>query len=368
MKTVSDTALGFLADKFRIPGTYISAVPYGSGNINDTFVATYELGGKQKRFIHQKLNTSVFTDPVALMENMSRVLAHLSGQAPSLQLVPSQDGLPYFVHEGTEYWRTFHFIEGTRTLDVAETPEQARQAAAAFGQFQLLLADLPGPRLHETIADFHDTQKRFEQFLQATKSDAAGRARHCRSEIEFARKRSDLASAITSQVDNGAVPERITHNDTKLNNVLLDAKTGRALCVIDLDTVMPGSVLYDFGDMIRTATMTVPEDEPDLSKIKMDRQLFEATVDGYLGRTGRWLNEAEKASLVLSARVITFECGLRFLTDFLNGDNYFKTAYPDHNLVRARAQFALLQNLETESDYMEGVVSSALMSCQPLEQ
>lgn len=357
-----------MADKFQIPGTYVSAVPWGSGHINDTFVATYELDGRHQRYVHQKLNTRVFPDPVALMDNLSRVVAHLSGQTPSLQLVPSLDGLPYYVHEGTQYWRTFHFIEGTRTLDVAETAEQVRQAAAAFGRFQLLLADLPGPRLHETIADFHDTRKRFEQFLAAAESDGVERARHCRSEIEFARERSGLASAITSQVDKGAFPERITHNDTKLNNVLLDVKTGKALCVIDLDTVMPGSVLYDFGDMVRTATMTVPEDEPDLARVKMDRKLFEAAVDGYLDSTGHWLNEAEKASLVLSARVITFEVGLRFLTDFLTGDNYFKTSYPDHNLVRARAQFALLRNLETESEYMEEVVSSTLMSCHPSEQ
>ena len=374
----SNAALSFLAKKFRIPGDYISAVPYGSGHINDTFLATYEHFDERVRYIHQKLNTNIFPNPVTLMENVSRVVDHLitresrpsTGPSPRsyLQLVPTFDGCSYYVHEGTEYWRTFLFIEGAETLDVAETPEHARQAAATFGWFQLLLADLPGPRLHETIVDFHNTTKRFGQLLEALDADMLDRTRRCETEAEFARSRSGLASALTSQINSGAIPERITHNDTKLNNVMFDIETGEGVCVIDLDTVMPGSVLYDFGDMVRTATMTAPEDEPDLSKVSMDRGLFGATVEGYLSSAGHWLNKAEKASLVLSGRVMAFESGIRFLTDFLNGDKYFKIEYPDHNLIRSRAQFALLRSMETESDYMEEIVRNVLISRQPTEQ
>jgi len=370
----SGTALDFLAKKFQIPGNCISAVPYGSGHINDTFVATYEHAGQHVRYIHQKLNTNVFPNPAALMENVSRVVAHLvateaqpgMGTDPRsvLQLVPALDGCPYYVHKATDYWRTYLFIEGAKTLDVAGMPEQAREAAAAFGRFQHLLADLPGPRLHETIVGFHNTPKRFEQFLEALGRNAFDRAKRCSVEVEFAKTRSALASAITSQVDGGAIPERITHNDTKLNNVMLDVETGEGLCVIDLDTVMPGSVLYDFGDMVRSATMTTPEDDPELSNIAMDRELFEAIVDGYLGSTGHWLSDAEKASLALSARVMTFECGIRFLTDFLNGDEYFKTQHPDHNLIRCRTQFALLRSMEAESDYMEAVIERHLYAAR----
>ena len=362
------TALDFLVGKFRIPGDLVSAVPHGSGHINDTYVATYEHAGRRTRYIHQKLNTHVLPDPVAVMDNVSRVVAHLkrkasesaAGPMKALELVPAADGRPFYVHDGTQYWRTFDFVEGAKTVDVAESPDQVRNAAAAIGRFQRLLGDLPPPRLKETIPGFHDTAKHFDRLLAALDADTADRATHCTREVEFARTRAGLAAAISRQLAAGAIPERISHNDTKLNNVMLDADTGVGVCVIDLDTVMPGSVLYDFGDLVRTATTTCPEDEADLGKVRMNIDLFAAIAEGYLASTVGWLEDAEIASLVLSGRVITFECGIRFLADFLNGDTYFRTAYPEHNLVRCRSQFALLEDLEARSDDMEATVRQAL--------
>jgi len=371
----NDAGLGFLDGRFRIRGDMVSAVAYGSGHINDTYLATYEHEGRRERYVHQRLNTNVLADPVAVMENVSRVLSHLdvkldragpdSGRMTALRLVPASDGSSYYVRAATEYWRTFVFVEHAKTVNVAESADQVHNAAAAIGRFQRLLADLPPPRLNETIVDFHDTTKHFRRLLSALNADLAKRAALCKPEIEFAKARSGLASAIVRQIEAGAVPERISHNDTKLNNVLLDADSGEGVCVIDLDTVMPGSVLYDFGDLVRTATTSCPEDEADLSKINMNPDYFAAAAEGYLGSTGDWLDDAEIASLALSGRVITFECGIRFLADFVNGDTYFKTAYPDQNLVRCRAQFALLESMEAQSDGMEASVRRALTNGRP---
>lgn len=350
--------LAFVVGQFRIPGRYLSAARYGSGHINDTYVATFEDKDRQVRYILQRLNTQVFADPAALMENVVRVVDHLGASNGSVPpLVRTLDDRAYFTSDGHGFWRTYVFIEGARTYDVVETPAQAREAARMFGRFQRQMADLPGPRLHETIVDFHDTELRFRQFLQALESNAADRARLCQDEISFAKSHVDLASALMRQIRRGTIPERVTHNDTKINNVMLDTGTGKGVCVIDLDTVMPGSVLFDFGDLVRTATSMAPEDEIDLSRGKFGGELFEAVVDGYADATRDWLCDAEKASLALSASVMTFEVGLRFLTDYLEGDNYFRTGYPDHNLVRCRAQFALVRDMETRSDEMESIVT-----------
>ena len=341
--------------------------PSGSGHINDTFVATYEACGKRRRYIHQKLNTSVFPDPVAVMDNVARVTAHLASQrsAPGtrwspLELVPAQDGRPFVIDEDGDYWRCFVFVEGARSLDVAESPEQVRNAAAAFGRFQRLLADLPGPPLHETIAGFHDTEMRYEQFIAALDADPQGRVSQAAVEIAFAKARESLAPMLTRPLVDGTLPARITHNDTKLNNVLLDTETNEGVCVIDLDTVMSGTALFDFGDLVRSAAMTGREDEPDLSLVGLDLECFGAIVDGYLDGTDGWLSDAETDRLVTSCKVMTYECGLRFLTDFLNGDRYFKTAYAEHNLIRCRTQFALLERLEAETETMQAMVEQKL--------
>ena len=360
---------------FRIAGDCLSVTPYGSGHINDTFVAIYDQDGRRRRYVLQKLNASVFPDPVAVMENVARICAHLAGSdvsadAPAerwspLELIAARDGRPYFVDDGGGYWRSFAFVEGTKSVDVAESPQQVRNAAAAFGRFQCLLADLPDPPLKVTIAGFHDTAKRYEQFRHAVDADAQGRGARAAREIDFALARADLAPALMQPIAAGTLPQRVTHNDTKLNNVLLDAETNAAICVIDLDTVMPGSVLFDFGDLVRSAAITGREDEADASRIGLDLERFAAILDGYLASTAGWLDDAETEALALSCRVMTFECGLRFLTDFLAGDRYFKTAYPDHNLIRCRTQFALLEHMEAEADNMQTMAHRALARSRP---
>ena len=377
MGNAIDSQLQKLADLFDIDGAPLGWSPLGNGHINATFVATYADGDRSTRYVHQRINTQVFGDPVAVMDNVSRVLAHLAakraacdpvaGDMATLQLVPASDGQSYTL-VGDEYWRTYAFVEGAETIDAAATPAQVRNAAGAYGRFQRLLADLPGPLLTETIPGFHDTGKRYSQLEAALQADRAGRTRMSRPEIEFAKAHCELAAAITRQIEAGDLPTRITHNDTKLNNVMLDVGTGEAVCVIDLDTVMPGTVLYDFGDMVRSATITAAEDEQDSSTVQIDLALFEAIVDGYLGVTADWLTAEELASLRLSCQVITFECGIRFLADFLNGDRYFKTAYPEHNLVRCRTQFALLADMQAKAATMDAILQRQVERRLPLAQ
>ncbi|HVU23072.1 MAG TPA: phosphotransferase, partial [Opitutus sp.] len=248
------------------------------------------------------------------------------------------------------------FVERTRGYDVVERPEQAFAAAKAFGEFQRMLVDLPGARLHETIPDFHHTRKRFENFRVAAQADPQGRAAGARAEIDFVFSREAVADVLLRLQARGEIPERVAHNDTKLNNVLLDETTNEGICVIDLDTVMPGLALHDFGEMVRTGTNSAPEDEPDPAKIAMRMPIFEALVRGYLASAGAFLNAAERAHLAFSGRLMTFENGLRFLTDHLAGDTYYKIKRPGHNLDRARNQFALLRRLEAEAAAMQALV------------
>jgi Ser/Thr protein kinase RdoA (MazF antagonist) len=269
-------------------------------------------------------------------------------------LIPTQTGHPCHVDELGNHWRVYIFIEKARTYDAVESPAQAFQAARAFGQFQKLLADLPAPRLHDTIQDFHHTPKRYAALEQAIAADVANRARLVKPEIEFARKR----QAITARLLDARLPERVTHNDTKFNNVMLDDATGEGICVIDLDTVMPGLALYDFGDMVRTTTSPAKEDERDLSKVTMQFPMFEALVRGYLATAAEFLTPAEKELLAFSGRLITFEIGLRFLTDFLAGDVYFKVHRDGHNLDRARTQFKLVESIEGQETAMNKLVET----------
>jgi len=354
--------LAAVTREFQIGGAFVSAERYGSGHINDTYRVVFEQAGVPARYVLQRINHNVFKNPGALMENIQRVTRHLAaevdGQPDSarrvLRLIPACDGVDWHVDGDENYWRAYYFIENARTYDAASSPEQAFQAAKAFGEFQKQLAGLPAPRLHDTIPDFHHTPKRYAALERAIAADVAGRAILAKPEIEFALAHQSMASALL----DANLPERVTHNDTKFNNVMLDDATGEAVCVIDLDTVMPGLALYDFGDMVRTTTSPTPEDERDLSKITMQFQLFEALVRGYLSSAGGFLTMAEKQCLALSGKLITFEIGLRFLTDYLSGDTYFKVHREGHNLDRCRTQFKLVESIERQEEAMNRLVES----------
>jgi Ser/Thr protein kinase RdoA (MazF antagonist) len=351
-----------VAAQFQFRGEAVAFVPYGNGHINDTYLVTCNGSGAPVRYILQHINRHVFHSPAVVMQNIERVTAHLAAQLAqgpdrarrALTLVPARDGSNWYVDADGETWRAYSFIENARSYETATSVEQAFQAAEAFGRFQQQLASLPSPRLHETIPDFHHTPKRFAALQQAIAADAKGRAKLAQPEIDFA-----LAhESITSVLLQASLPERITHNDTKFNNVLLDDATGQSLCVVDLDTVMPGLVLYDFGDMVRTTTSPAAEDEQDLSKVTMQFPLFEALVRGYLSATGEFLSEAEKKFLAFSGKLITFEVGIRFLADYLAGDTYFKIHREGHNLDRCRTQFKLVESIELQEEMMSRLVES----------
>ena len=271
-----------------------------------------------------------------------------------LTLVPTHDGNSFHCDGDGNFWRGYVFIENARTYDAVQSPKQAFEAASAFGRFQKLLSDLPAPRLHETIPDFHNTPKRFAALERAIQNDVPNRAKLAKAEIEFAIKHKDICGALL----DAHLPERVTHNDTKFNNVMLDDATGEGICVIDLDTVMPGLALYDFGDMVRTTTSPTVEDERDLSEVTMQFPMFETLVQGYLASTSAFLTRAEKQFLAFSGKLITFEVGVRFLTDFLAGDTYFKVHREHHNLDRCRAQFKLVESIEQQQERMEKLVES----------
>ena len=349
-----------IASCFQIEGEFLSASPYGAGHINDTYCAAFGRNGVQIRHIIQRINHNVFKDPAAMMENIQRVTAHLhckfanqpAGNRRALNLILARDGASCHVDKMDNFWRAYHFIEGASTRDTIESAQQAFEAAKAFGQFQQMLADLPAPRLHDSIPDFHNTPKRFAALEKAIAADAVNRARRAGPEIKFALQRKN----ITSMLLDTRLPERVTHNDTKLNNVLLDDQTGEGVCVIDLDTVMPGLALYDFGDIVRTATCPAAESERDLSKVQMQLPMFETVVRGYLEPASGFLTKNEKQFLAFSGKLITFETGIRFLTDFLSGDTYFKVDREAHNLDRCRTQFRLIQSIEEQEEEMNRVV------------
>jgi hypothetical protein len=353
-----------VAREFQIDGECLSAMPYGSGHINDTYCAVFLQANIPVRYILQRINTKIFRNPVALMENIQRVTSHLAAQMTNepdrarrvLTLIPALDGRPWHMDEEGGYWRAYRFIERAHTYDAVESAEQAFQAGRAFGRFQQLLATLPAPRLHATIPDFHDTPKRFNAFEQALATDLAGRAGLAKPEIEFAFARQPTTGVL---LDAG-LPERVTHNDTKLNNVMIDDETGEGICVIDLDTVMPGLALYDFGDMVRTTTSPAPEDEKDLSRVTMQFPMFEALSRGYLSSAGGFLTEEEKQLLAFSGKLITFEIGIRFLTDYLAGDAYFKVHREGHNLDRCRTQFKLVESIERQEEQMNRLISELM--------
>ena len=348
--------------QFQIYGQFVEAPPYGSGHINDTYCAVFDQGGAQVRYIVQRINHNIFKDPVALMNNVGRVTQHLAGKCgrdstPSrrvLTLIPARDGKLYHRDAEGNHWRVYIFIERARTYDAVESAAQAWQAARAFGEFQKLLADLPAPRLHDTIPDFHHTPKRFAALEKAIEADTVNRAQTAKVEIDFALRHKAMCGVLLE----AKLPERVTHNDTKFNNVMLEDATGEGICVIDLDTVMPGLALYDFGDMVRTTTSPAREDERDLSKVTMQFPMFEALVRGYLSTAAEFLTAEERKHLAFAGKLITFEIGLRFLTDFLAGDAYFKVHRDGHNLDRCRTQFQLVQSMITQETEMNRLLES----------
>jgi hypothetical protein len=351
---------------FPLAGQFVAGAPHGNGHINDTFAVTVDRAGATMRYILQRINHRIFRDVPSLMENIARVSAHVtrkvSAEPPAepplqaLTLIRTHAGEAFHRDPQGCFWRAYIFVERASTYDVVTSPALARATAFAFGTFQRQLADLPGPRLHETIPDFHHTRRRYSVFAQAVAADSHGRAAAIGAEIDFVRRRESLVDTLLHLQAAGDAPERITHNDTKANNVMLDDASGRGVCVIDLDTVMPGLSLYDFGDMVRSATNSAAEDETDLRRVQARLPIFDALVAGYLEATGGLLTGPEIEHLTRGAQLMTFEVGLRFLTDYLQGDIYFRTKRPGHNLDRARNQFALVASMEAQRQQMDAIV------------
>ncbi len=351
--------LSQITDYYGFEGILKSSEAFGNGHINDTYLLIYEQDGKETKYVLQKINKYVFHHPDELMENAVGVTAHLrekvkaDGGNPErevLRFVRAKNGLFYYLDVDGEYWRISYYIENTISRDVAESPEDLYVTGLAFGHFQSQLSDYPADTLFHTIPGFHDTRSRFERFQTVLKEDAAGRVKECASEISFILEREKLARYSMDSYDRGEIPLRVTHNDTKLNNLLIDKASGKAICVIDLDTVMPGFSMNDFGDAIRSGACTADEDEKDLSKVHCDLTLYEAFTRGFIEGCAGKLTPHETEILPMGALGITYEQALRFLTDYLEGDVYYKTAYPEHNLIRTRTQIKMVLEMEAMWD------------------
>ena len=356
-------------DGFKLPGELKECIRYGSGHINDTYRVTFENEqGVKKHYILQQMNKSIFKNPVELMENIVGVTEFTAwlrkkiienGGDPereTLTLVKSNDGLPYFVDSTGEYWRVYLFIEGATCYDAVKDDNDFYQSAVAFGHFQRLLADYPAETLHETIKDFHNTPDRLEKFKKAVAEDICGRAASVQKEIDFILEREELTHALYDLQLDGRLPLRVTHNDTKLNNIMIDDETGKAICVIDLDTVMPGLTANDFGDSIRFGASTALEDEQDLSKVSCDLHLFDVYARGFIEGCGGALTDLEIDMLPMGAILMTFENGIRFLTDHLEGDHYFHIHREGHNLDRCRTQLTLVKDMQEKLPQMNAII------------
>ena len=367
MGRISDRQIDEAIANFRFEGTLIEQRPYGNGHINDTFLLTFDIGEMGRlRVILQCMNKSIFTKPVELMENVLGVTSYLrkkiieNGGDPereTLNVIRTVANRPYFVDSQGDYWRAYKFIEGATSYDQVETPEDFYQSAVSFGNFQRLLADYPAETLHETIVNFHNTVDRLNKFKTAVEKDICHRAADVEKEIQFVLDRTELAHVLCDMQEQGKLPLRVTHNDTKLNNIMIDNATGKAVCVIDLDTVMPGLSVNDFGDSIRFGASTGAEDEKDLTKVSCDLHLYEVYVKGFIEGCGGALTETELDMLPMGAILMTFECGMRFLTDYLEGDHYFKIHREGHNLDRSRTQFKLVKDMEEKLSRMKEIVN-----------
>ena len=354
-----------IVQHFEFEGDFSSAISYGTGHINDTYVASFEDNGSTRRYILQRINHHIFLNPEGMMKNIEAVTAHLGRriktaggdpQREALTLIPTVEENSYLLTEQGDYWRGYLFINNARTYEVVENLDHVYNAAKAFGNFQNLLSDYPSGNLIETIPYFHNTRKRFQDFIEAVERDEENRAISSEPEIEFVLQREKDTSVLIDLLTRGELPERITHNDTKFNNVMIDNETGAGVCVIDLDTVMPGLSLYDFGDAIRSLANSAAEDEQDLSQVQFDSEIYEHYAHGYLDAVGSLLNETEIEYMPFSAILMTLECGMRFLADHLQGDTYFKIHRENHNLDRCRTQFKLVADMEEQFDEMVRIV------------
>ncbi|MFP3088973.1 aminoglycoside phosphotransferase family protein [Treponema sp. TIM-1] len=362
-----------LVHQFSIYGEFETAAPFGSGHINDTFVSQWNQAGTRIRYLHQRINEGVFVHPDEVMENIERVTGHIvkklatagiSGRSRrTLTVVHSRDGKSWVRDAEGGWWRTYLFIEGTHTLELASSPDQARFLGKSIGNFQKQLADLGGERLYETIPDFHNMESRYRRFYGAVSGDTLGRVGQVQEEIAFMKENEERGGILIRALREGRIPERICHNDTKMNNIFIDDEHSQALCVGDLDTVMPGTSLFDVGDLIRTVTTRAEEDERDLSKVKFDLCFFEALLEGYLSEALGFLLEEEKALIPESGRNITQIMGLRFLTDYLEGDHYYHIARQDHNLDRCRNQIALIKSMDAQ---WQAILDTTAAICERL--
>lgn len=343
--------------KFRLQGNATECEPYGCGHINRTFLVVTESG---RRYILQGISTVAFKDVPGLMENIGAVTRHLSKKVADergcLHLVPTVDGADFYHDDNDGYWRVYDFVEDSLCLQAPETPEDFYQSAVAFGTFQRQLADFPTETLHETIVNFHNTPDRYKKFKAALAEDKLGRAASAKYEIDEFLKRENDGANLMNMLHEGKLPLRVTHNDTKLNNVMLDAETRKPLCVIDLDTVMPGLMAFDFGDSIRFGAATAAEDEKDLDKVSMSLELYRIFAEGFISACPK-LTEQEYVSLAWGARTMTLECGLRFLTDYLEGDHYFAIHRPEHNFDRCRTQLRMVQDMEAKWEQMLSIIN-----------
>ena len=351
---------------FSFSGDLIDCKAFGSGHINSTFIATYNDNGNKREYVIQKINANVFKNVDELMNNIFSVTSYLQNeirkaggdeQRETLNFIKTVDGRQYH-RDGDCCYRAYAFVANSISYNSVDSAELFKQSGIAFGKFQKLLADFPADTLYETLPEFHNTKYRYNnEFLPALRNNISGRKNTCLDEIAFVTDREKYCSRLVDMIASGELPLRVTHNDTKLNNVIFDKDSGEAICVIDLDTVMPGLALYDFGESIRFGANTAAEDERDITKVSIDLEYFKAYAEGFLSQAGESFNKAEIDNLAFSALLMTFECGMRFLTDYLNGDTYFKTDYPEHNLVRARNQFALVADMEKHMGEMEAIIS-----------
>ena len=368
MNEANEKFLEKLISKFQIVAEFVEGHAWVKGHINDTYIVTCQQGGSPIRYILQRINHDVFHQPAVVMQNVKATTEHLRKKIAeessvdltrrTMTLVPTRGGAPYYQDIKGNFWRTYVFIERVESSHVAENLNQAEQVGRAFGLFQKRLSDLPSEKIQETIPQFHNGALRLQALEQAINEDLHGRASKIQDEIDFCRKHKDIVHTFTSAINEGKLPVRITHNDTKIDNVLLDSESGEVMCIVDLDTVMPGLVHYDFGDMVRTLTSPADEDDRNLEKVSIRMEFFEALSNGYLSEAKSFLNETEKDYLAVSGKVITFQLGIRFLTDHLNGDLYFRAHRDEHNLDRARVQFKLVEKMIENEPAMKSLISS----------
>lgn len=364
------TKIQSIMNKFDLNGEVIAIKPLMTGHINTTYCVTVRNGNSDYPYTLQGINKYVFKNPPIVMENIVNVTNHIKKKISenggdvrrgSLSVVPTKEnGLPYHYDEDGEYWRVYEFIDGAYTVDTAENAELLKSAGEGFGKFQSMLADFPIEKLHETIENFHDSSYRYDQLMEAYENDVIGRAHEVKKEIEFFRSHYEEMCSHVKLCAEGKLPIRVTHNDTKFNNILIDCNTHKALCAIDLDTVMPGLSVNDFGDAIRFAANNAVEDERDLSKVFIKMDLYNAFAEGFLSKLGDSMSKTEIENMPLGAKIITMETGSRFLADYLNGDVYFRIDYPDHNLVRARCQIQLVKSMEENFDKMIQTINKYL--------